>query len=119
MAKLGVQNGALARKNGGVSAGKFSNVGQNNYYPPVSMPLWGQNDNIRGPKWRLGAEIIILLWVLDRVPVLSDLIHFSSLLGTKVAAPTLENGTRSVSFDHGFILGYTGTQVKKRHNKHI
>ena len=119
MAKLGVQNGALARKDGGVSAGKFSNLGQHNYYPPVSMPLWGQNDHIRGPKWRLGAEIIIHLWVLDRVPVLSDLIHFSSLLGTKVAAPTLENGTRSVSFDHGFILGYTGTQVKKRHKKYI
>ena len=70
MTILGVQNGVLARKNGGVS-----------------------------------AEIIIHLWVLGRVPVLSDLIHHSSSLGTKVAALTLENDTRPVSFDHGFILG--------------
>ena len=70
MAKLGVQNGASARKTGGVS-----------------------------------AEIIIHLWVLGRVPVLSDLIHHSSSLGTKIAALTLDNDTRPVSFDHGFILG--------------
>ena len=75
------------------------------YYPPVYMPLWCQNDHTRDPKWRLSAEIIIHLWVLGRVPVLSDLIHFSSSLGTKVAALTLDNDTRPVSFDHGFILG--------------
>ena len=44
----------------------------------------------------VSAEIIIHLWVLGRVPVLSDLIHHSSSLGTKIAALTLENDTHSV-----------------------
>ena len=64
----------------------------------------------------VGAEIIIHLWVSDLVLFYLTLSVSLSPISTKVAAPTLENGTRLGSFDHA-LFWVTQAQVKKRHSK--